>query len=74
MRLVRYLQYWLGGTGPRLHVADFVPVTLPIRQWADTFPWAALVGAVESSFARRFPRRSPCGRRPVPIRVLLALE
>jgi hypothetical protein len=74
MRLVRYLQYWLGGTEPRLHVADFVPVTRPIRQWAETFPWAALVGAVESSFARRFPRRSPCGRRPVPIRVLLALE
>ena len=42
MRLVRYLQHWLGGIGPRLHVADFVPETLPIRQWADTFPWAPL--------------------------------
>jgi hypothetical protein len=57
-----------------LHVADFVPETLPIRQWADTFPWAPLVAAVESSFARRFPRRSPRGRRPIPLRVLLALE
>ena len=25
MRLVRYLQHWLGGTGPHLQVTDFVP-------------------------------------------------
>ena len=74
MRLVRYLQHWLGGAGPRLQVADFVPDTHPIRQWADTFPWAALVAAVEHSFAQRFPKRSPRGRAPIPIRVLLALE
>jgi hypothetical protein len=74
MRLVRSLQHWLGGAGPRLHVADFVPDTHPIRQWADTFPWAALVAAVEHSFAQRFPKRSPRGRAPIPIRVLLALE
>ena len=36
MRLVRYLQDGLGGTGPRRHVADFVPATLPLRQWAET--------------------------------------
>jgi hypothetical protein len=74
MGLVRYLQHWLSGTGAPLHVADFVPDTHPIRQWADTFPWAALVAAIEHSFAQRFPPRSPRGRRPVPIRVLLALE
>lgn len=74
MRLVHYLQHWLSGTGARLQVADFVPDTHPIRQWADTFPWAALVAAVEQSFATRFPIRSPRGRAPVPIRVLLALE
>lgn len=74
MRLVRSLQHWLSGTGLRLHVADFVPDTHPLRQWADTFPWAALVAAVEHSFAQRFPKRSPRGRAPVPIRVLLALE
>lgn len=74
MRLVRYLQHWLGGAGPRLHVADFVPDTHPIRQWADTFPWAALVAAVEHRFAQRFPKRSPRGRASIPIRVLLALE
>jgi hypothetical protein len=74
MRLVRYLQHWLSGTGPRLQVADFVPDTHPIRQWADTFPWATLVAAVEHSFATRFPTRSPRGRAPIPIRVLLALE
>jgi hypothetical protein len=38
MRLVRYLQHWLSGTGTRLQVTDFVPETDPIRQWADTFP------------------------------------
>ena len=74
MRFVRYLQHWLGGTGARLQVTDFVPVMHPIRQWADTFPWAALVSAIEQSFATRFPKKSPRGRRPVPIRVLFALE
>ena len=74
MGLVHYLQHWLSGTGAPLHVADFVPDTHPLRQWADTFPWAALVAAIEHSFAQRFPPRSPRGRRPVPIRVLLALE
>ena len=38
MGLVRYLQHWLGGAGPRLQVADFVPDPHPLRQWADTFP------------------------------------
>ena len=74
MRLFRHLQHWLSGHGPRLHVAAFVPETHPIRQWADTFPWAALVDAIEKSFAERFPHTSNRGRRPVAIRVLLALE
>ena len=74
MRFVHYLQYWLGGTGAHLQVADFVPSMHPIRQWADTFPWAALVRTIEQSFDRRFPKKSPRGRRPVPIRVLFALE
>jgi len=74
MGLVRYLQHWLSGTGAPLHVADFVPDTHPLHPWADTFPWAALVAAVEHSFAPRFPTRSPRGRAPVPIRVWLALE
>jgi hypothetical protein len=74
MRLVRYLQHWLGGTGAHLQVIDFVPATHPLRQWADTFPWAALVSAIEQSVAQRFPNPSPRGRRPVPLRVLLALE
>ena len=74
MRVVRYLQHWLRGSGPCLQVADCVPVMHPIRQWADTFPWAALVSAIEQSFERRFPKKSPRGRRPVPIRVLFALE
>ena len=67
MSLVRYLQHWLSGTGARLQVTDFVPDTHPLRQWADTFPWAALVAAIEQSFAQRFPRRScppqKCGLR-----------
>ena len=74
VRLVRYLPHWLRGTGQRLYVADFVPDTHPLRQWADTFPWVALVAAIEQSFAQRFPKRSSGGRAPVPLRVLLALE
>jgi hypothetical protein len=45
-----------------------------MRQWADTFPWDALVDAIAQSFAKRFPKTSTRGRRPVPIRVLGALE
>jgi hypothetical protein len=74
MGLVRYLQHWVRGTGAPLHVPDFVPQSDPIRQWADTFPWTALVDAIEQSFNNRFPKTSQRGRRPVPIRVLLALE
>ena len=74
MRLVHFLQHWLSGTGTRLHVTDFVPESHPIRQWAETFPWAALVSALAPSFQQRFPPTFHCGRRPVPIRVLLALE
>jgi hypothetical protein len=74
MRLFRHLQYWLSGSGPRLQVADVVPKTNSIRQWADTFPWTQLVEAVEQSFARRFPKRANGGRHPVPTRILLALE
>ena len=74
MRLVRYLQHWLSGTGTRLQVTDFVPETHPIRQWADTFPWVTLVSAIEQSIATRFPPKSQRGRRPVPVRALLALE
>jgi hypothetical protein len=74
MRLVRYLQHWLSGTGPHLHVTDFVPEGHPIRQWADTFPWTTLVSAIEQSFDKRFPKKSPRGRRPIPVRILLVLE
>jgi hypothetical protein len=74
MRFGRYLQHWLGGTGARLHVTDFVPESHPIRQWADTFPWMALVSAIEHNFEKRFRKSSQRGRRPVSVRVLLALE
>jgi hypothetical protein len=74
MPLFRDLQHWLTGRGPRLQVADFVPETHPLRQWADTFPWAALVAAVDRSFAQRFPKPTPRGRPPVSTRVVLALE
>jgi hypothetical protein len=42
MPILRCLQHWLTGRGPCLQVADFVPETHPLRQWAETFPWAAL--------------------------------
>ena len=65
MRLVRSLQHWLSGTGTRLHVTDFVPQTDPMRQWAETFPWGTMVTALEQSCAKRFPKKSTRGRRPV---------
>ena len=74
MRLFRHLQHWLTGHGLHLQVADFVPLMHPLRQWADTFPWAALVDAIERSFAQRFPPSSPRGRPAVAPRVVLALE
>jgi hypothetical protein len=74
MHLFRHLQHWLTGGGSRLQVADFVPHTHPIRQWADTCPWPALVEAIDRSFAQRFPKASSRGRPPVSTRVLLALE
>ena len=74
LRLIRHLQHWLGGSGPHLRGADIVSQTNSIRQWADTFPWAERVEAIEKSVAKRFPKRFPRGRRPVPTRVLLALE
>ena len=74
MTLFRYLQHGLTGRGPCLPVADFVPETPPIRPWAETFPWAALVAALDRSFAQRFPKLTTRGRPPVSTRVLLALE
>ena len=74
MQILRYLQHWLTGRGPCLQVGDFVPETHPLRQWADTFPWAALVAAVDRSFTQRFPKPTTRGRPPVSTRVLLALE
>jgi hypothetical protein len=74
MRLVRFLQHGLSGTGTPLHVTDVVPETPPRRQWAAPLPWAALVSAIAQSFATRCPTTSQRGRRPVPLRVLCALE
>ena len=73
-RLFRPLQHGLRGRGPRRQVADVVPTTPSLRQWAETFPWAQLVEAVEQRCARRFPKRANSGRSPGPTRVLLALE
>jgi hypothetical protein len=74
MRLLRHLQHWLTGQGFHIAVADFVPETHPVRQWADTFPWTALVAAVDRSFVQRFPLSTTRGRAAVSTRVLLALE
>jgi hypothetical protein len=74
MKLFRDLQHWLTGRGPCLQVADFVPATPPLRPWAETCPWAALVAALDRSCAQRFPTPTPRGRPPVSTRVLLALE
>lgn len=75
MGILRHLHHGLTGCGPHLQTAAFVPETHPIRLWADTFPWDAMVHAVAHSFAQRFPTKRPTGGRPsVSLRVLLALE
>jgi hypothetical protein len=74
MQLLRDLQHWLTGQGPCLQVANFVPGTHPLRQWAETLPWAALVAAIDRSFAPRLPKPSTRGRPPISTRVLVALE
>jgi hypothetical protein len=74
MGILRQLPHWLIGRGPQLLTTECVPETHAIRLWADTFPWEALVEAMEQSFARRFPKkRPPGGRPPVSLRVWLAL-
>jgi hypothetical protein len=75
MGILRPLQHWLIGRGPQLLSTEFVPETHAIRLWADTFPWEAMVQAVEHSVAWRFPKQRPHGGRPaVSPRVLRALE
>ena len=75
MGIRRYLQHWFTGRGPYLQPSEFVPESHPMRLWADTFPWEAMVQAVEHSFAQRFHTKRPIGGRPpVSPRVLLALE
>ena len=74
MPTLRFLQHWLTGRGPCLQVADFVPETPPLRQWAETCPWAGLVAAVDRSFAQRVPTPTTRGRPPVSTRVLFVLE
>jgi len=74
MGIVRQLQHWLGGKGPRLVVADFVPADHPLRLWTDTFPWAALVEAVDEDLNTPSIEKSARGRPGISTRVLLALE
>ena len=74
MPLLRSLQHWLTGRGPCLQVAAFVPETPPLRPWAETLPWAALVAAVDRRFAQRVPNPTRRGRPPVSTRVLWAWE
>lgn len=74
MGIARQLQHWLDGSGPRIRVSDFVPSDHYLRLWADTFPRAEMVEAVERSMARRFPKESTAGRGSVSTEVLLILE
>lgn len=74
MKIVRHLQHWLGGDGPRIGVVDFVPEDHPLRQWSDTFPWSEMVQAIDESVAVRYPKETRRGRSSVSTRVLLALE
>lgn len=74
MGIVRQLQHWLGGKGPRLVVADFVPEDHPLRLWADTFPWSPMVEAVDQDLAPPSSEPTARGRPGLSTRVLLGLE
>ena len=74
LQFLRYLQHWLTGRGPCLQVANVVPDTPLMRPWAETFPWAVLVAAVDRSLAQRFPKPTTRGRPPLSTRVLFAWE
>lgn len=69
----RSLQHGLTGRGPGLQGADVGPDTPPLRPWAQTFPWAAVVAAVARAFAQRCPNLTTRGRPPVSTRGCLAL-
>ena len=56
MPLWRYLQPWLTGHGPCLQVADVVPDTPPLRQWARD---VAVGGFGRSRSPRVRPARPP---------------
>ena len=74
MGIVRQLQHWLGGKGPRLVVSDFVPGDHPLRLWADTCPWGPMVEAVDQDLDPPSAEETTRGRPGVSTRVLLALE
>ena len=74
MGIVRQLQHWLGGKGPRWVVADFVPADHPLRLWADMFPWALLVDAVDQDVGTPSAQETTRGRPGISTRVLLGLE
>jgi len=74
MGIVRQLQHWWSGRGPRIQVGDFVPKDHYLRLWSDTFPWQKMVEVVQASFARRFSKETAQGRPGISVRVLLALE
>ena len=57
MGIVRQLQLWLGGKGPHLVVADFVPVDHPLR---SASPTPALGAARPYSLDHHEPQASAC--------------
>ncbi len=71
MGIVRHQPHGFLGRGPPLQTAECVPERPPMRLWAETFPWDAMVQAGEPRFARRVPTKRPTGgRAPVSPRVL----
>jgi hypothetical protein len=74
MGKLRQLCHWITGQGKQINVSDFVPLSHPLRQWADVLPWNKFEVAMEQDFARRFSKQRTGGQKPLPIRVLLALE
>ena len=73
MRLFRHLQHWLTGHGiaSRSPILCLQPSPPPMGGYVSL---GRPGGAIEHSFAQRFPKDSNRGRLPVSPRVLLALE
>jgi hypothetical protein len=55
MRLLRHLQHWLSGQGPRLHVADVVREAIPFVSRPIHFPGRSWSTPLKNTWPSAFP-------------------